>query len=57
MLNENAKRGNTIFRICHSIDRIPFVTFHTTWREFSFKNLCIAYSLYILTNINIKKIK
>ena len=55
MLNENAKRENTIFRICHSIDRIPFVTFHTTWREFSFKNLCIAYSLYILTNINIKK--
>lgn len=24
MLNENAKRENTIFRICHSIDRIPF---------------------------------
>ena len=24
MLNENAKRGSTIFRICQSIDRIPF---------------------------------
>lgn len=43
------------FRIRHSTDRIPFITFHITRREFSFKNLCIAYSLYILTNINIKK--
>lgn len=24
MVNENAKRGNTIFRICQSIDSIPF---------------------------------
>lgn len=47
MVNENAKRGNTIFQICHSIDRITFVTFHITWWKFSFKNLCIAYSLHI----------
>lgn len=24
-----------------------FITFHTTWLKFSFKNLCITYSLYI----------
>lgn len=46
MLNENAKRENTIFRICHSIDRIPFITFHITRREFSFKILCITHLLY-----------
>ena len=46
MLNENAKRGNTIFRICQSIDRIPVITFHTIEREFSFKNLCITHLLH-----------